>query len=300
MAQKKRRDIYQEVTDRILEILDRGTVPWHNPIRSSGGGDGWPKNLDSRKRYRGINVFLLAFQSWNKGYGTDYWTTFRQAVNQGGKIRKGEKASMVTFWKLFEKKDKQTGEEVKMPVLRYYNVFNLEQCEGIEIPDAPVEDAEAEPFDPIAKAEQIVNGYLNPPVILRSGSRAVYRPLTDTVLIAPPEQFENSESFYGTLNHELVHSTGHEKRLGRGLDTDPAPFGSPNYSKEELIAEMGAAFLNASVGISTPTIEQSATYIEHWKKALQGDKRLVVSSAGAAQKAADWILEAEWPEPSLQ
>jgi len=104
MAQKKRRDIYQEVTDRILEILERGTVPWHNPIRSRGGGDGWPKNLDSGKRYRGINTFLLAFQSWDKGYGTDFWTTFRQASNQGGKIRKGEKASLVTFWKLYETK----------------------------------------------------------------------------------------------------------------------------------------------------------------------------------------------------
>jgi len=302
MAQKKRRDIYQEVTDRILEILDRGTVPWHNPIRSTGGGDGWPKNLDSGKNYRGINVFLLAFESWDKGYGTDYWTTFRQASNQGGKIRKGEKASLekaslVTFWKLFDTKDKNTGEDVKLPVLKHYNVFNLEQCEGIEIPDAPVEDVEAEPFVPIEKAEKIVNGYSDPPVILHSGNKAVYRPLVDTVLIAPPEQFENSESYFAVLNHELIHSTGNEKRLGRGLDTEPAAFGTPDYSKEEMIAEMGAAFLNASAGISVPTIEQSASYIEHWQKALRGDKRLVVSAAGAAQKAADWILGTAWPEP---
>jgi len=295
MAKKKsskyqQRDIYQEVTDRIIEILDRGTVPWHNPIRSTGGGDGWPKNLDSGKRYRGINVFLLSFQSWDKGFGTDYWATFRQAKQQGGKIRKGEKASLVTFWKLFEIKDKKTGEEVKLPVLKHYNVFNLEQCEGIEIPDAPQEDPNVEPFEPIEKAEQIVCGYPDPPVILHSGNKAVYRPLLDTVLIAPPEQFESAESYFATLNHELVHSTGNEKRLGRGLDTKPEPFGSPDYSKEEMIAEMGAAFLNAAAGISVPTIEQSASYIEHWQKALRGDKRLVVSAAGAAQKAADWIL----------
>jgi len=293
MAKKQRRDIYQEVTDRILEILDRGVVPWRNPIKR-GSSDGWPKNLDSGKNYRGINVFLLTFQSWDKGYGTDYWTTFRQATNLGGKIRKGEKASLVTFWKLYDTKDKKTGEEVKLPCLRHYSVFNLEQCDGIEIPDAPTEDLTADSFETIPKAEAIVSGYPNPPVILQSGSKAVYRPLVDTVLIAPPEQFESSESYFAVLNHELVHSTGHEKRLKRGLDTEPAPFGSPDYSKEELIAEMGAAFLNASAGITEPTIEQSAAYIEHWKKALQGDKRLVVSAAGAAQKAADWILGNEF------
>jgi len=269
-------------------------VPWHNPIRGGGTGDGWPKNLDSGKRYRGINVFLLTFESWDKGYNTDYWTTFRQAANQGGKIRKGEKASLVTFWKLYDKKDENTGDEVKLPVLRHYNVFNLEQCEGIEIPDAPKADAKVELFNPIAQAEQIVSGYRDPPVISHSGNRAVYRPLSDTVLIAPPEQFENGESYYATLNHELIHSTGHEKRLKRGLDTDPAPFGTPDYSKEELIAEMGAVFLNASAGIIESTIEQSASYIEHWKKALKGDKRLVVSAAGAAQKAADFILGQEF------
>jgi len=195
-------------------------------------------------------------------------------------------------------KDKNTGEEVKLPCLKHYNVFNLEQCEGIEIPDAPIEEVEVEPFEPIAKAEQIVSGYPDPPVILHSGNRAVYQPLVDTVLIAPPEQFESAESYFATINHELIHSTGNEKRLKRGLDTEPAPFGSPDYSKEELIAEMGAAFLNAAAGITEPTIEQTASYIEHWKKALRGDKRLVVSAAGAAQKAADWILGTQWPEPS--
>jgi len=284
---KPRRDIYQEITDRVLEILDRGTVPWHNPIRG-GSGDGWPKNFTSRKRYRGINTFLLTFQSWDKGYSSDHWLTYRQATEQGGQIRKGEKASLVTFWKLYEKTDQKTGDEVKLPVLKHYNVFNVDQCEGIENPD----ENKSEPivFKPIEQAEKIVSGYSDPPIIMQSGHRAVYRPLVDTVLIAPPAEFESAESYYATLNHEIIHSTGHEKRLKRGLDTDPAPFGSPDYSKEELIAEMGAAFLNATAGISAPTIEQSSAYIEHWQKALKGDKRLVVSAAGAAQKAADWIL----------
>ena len=292
-AKKTRRDIYQEVTNRILEILDRGVVPWKNPIKR-GNGDGWPKNLSSGKRYRGINVFLLAFQAWDKGYSSDYWLTFRQATSKGGKVRKGEKSSLVTFWKLFEKKDKASGEEMVLPVLRHYNVFNAEQCDGIQAPEAPELSVDVPPFEPIEQATAIVSGYVDPPSIIHGGSKACYLPLTDRVMIANPEQFETHEDYFAILFHELAHSSGHSKRLARGLDEAPAPFGSPDYSKEELIAEMSAAFLNAAAGISVSTIEQSASYIEHWKKKLRGDKRLVVSSAGAAQKAADWILGNEF------
>jgi len=264
-----RRDIYQEITDRILNLLNKGTVPWNNPIRR-GTGDGWPKNLESQKRYRGINVFLLAMRTWEKGYGLDYWLTFRQATNQDGKVRKGEKSSLVTFWNLFDKKDKQTGEEVTLPVLRHYNVFNVEQCEGIKIPDAPEVDEKATTFIPLEKADAIVTGYRNGPIISHVGSQARYRPAVDTILIPSPERFDNRESYYGTLFHEQVHATGHSKRLGRGLDQESPPaFGSPDYSKEELIAEMGAAFLNAAAGISPPTIEQSAAYIKRLAKDSQ-------------------------------
>jgi len=293
-AKKQRRDIYQEITDRILKLLDRGTVPWHNPIRR-GNGDGWPKNLDSKKHYRGINVFLLAMTAWEKGFESDYWTTFRQATNLGGKIRKGEKASLVTFWKLYDTKDKKTGEDLTLPVLRHYNVFNAEQCEGIEAPDAPEENPELPSFTPIEQAEAIIRNYQDAPVISHGGSRACYRPSLDAILIPEPSRFENVESYFGTLFHEAAHSTGISKRLDRGLDDEsPAPFGSPDYSKEELIAEMGAAFLNAAAGISPSTIEQSAAYIDNWRKMLKGDKRLVVTAAGAAQKAADWILGSDF------
>jgi len=135
-GRKQRRDIYQEVTDRILELLDAGTVPWLDPIRR-GGGDGWPKNLQSGKHYRGINVFLLAVRAMQSGFSSDYWLTFKQAKAKGGNIRKGESSSLVVFWKQVEKEDKETGEQIKLPVLRHYNVFNAEQCEGLEPPDAP-------------------------------------------------------------------------------------------------------------------------------------------------------------------
>lgn len=285
---KQRRDIYQEVTDKIIDLLDQGTVPWQNPIKR-GNGDGWPKNITSGKNYRGINVFLLGMRAWESGFASDYWLTFRQSKERGGQVKKGEKSSLVIFWKQLDKEDPETGEDIKIPVLRHYNVFNVEQCEGIEIPDAP-EEIVTDPFVPLERAEAIVDGFPNPPKINYEGRRAYYRPSIDEVFIPEPEQFEDRESFYNTLLHECSHATGHSKRLNRGLDTDLAPFGSPDYSKEELVAEMSAAFLCAAAGISPPTIEQSAAYIDNWRKQLKGDKKLVVQAAAAAQKSADHIL----------
>ncbi|APZ95870.1 ArdC family protein [Fuerstiella marisgermanici] len=288
-SKRSRRDIYQEVTERILELLDAGTVPWRNPIRR-GGGDGWPKNLQSGKQYRGVNVFLLAVEAMQRGFSSDYWLTFKQAKTKGGNIQRGEKSSLVVFWKQIEKEDKETGEEIKLPVLRHYNVFNVEQCEDIDPPDAVTPDPDAPPFEPLAAAENIVAGYRDGPAIEYGGTRALYRPSNDQVLMPEPERFESREAFYATLYHELSHSTGISRRLNRGLDENPAPFGSPDYSREELVAEMSAAFLAATAGISEPTVEHSAAYIDNWRKKLKGDKRLVITAAGAAQKATDWIL----------
>lgn len=290
-------DIYQAVTDRILEMLEKGTAPWRHPIRGGPGG-GWPKNLDPGKPYRGINVFLLAVTAWAKGYGSAFWLTFRQAAARGGAVKKGERASMVVFWKQHETTDKTSGEPLKIPVLRYYSVFNAEQCDGVAPPDAPPETDTV--FEPIAEAEKIVAGYAGGPAIEHGGSRAFYRPLSDLVRIPEPVRFVDRESYYATLFHEMAHSTGHSKRLDRGLDEDLAPFGSPDYSKEELVAEMGAAFLAAAAGISPPTIEQSAAYIAGWSRKLRDDKKLIVSAAGAGQRAADWVLGATSPEHSQE
>lgn len=279
-------DIYEAVTNRILDMLDKGTVPWRHPIRR-GSGDTWPKNLASGKHYRGINVFLLAMTAWAKGYASSYWLTFRQAGERGGNVRKGEKSSMVVFWKQYETKDKETGEPKTVPVLRYYNVFNAEQCEEIKPPDAPPEPEK--PFEPIEEAESIVGGYVDGPRIEHRGNRAFYCPPEDLVRLPEPDRFLSREFYYATAFHELAHSTGHSRRLNRGLDKNLSPFGSADYSKEELVAEMGAAFLCAVAGISPPTIEQSAAYISGWKKKLKDNKRLVVAAAGAGQRAADWI-----------
>lgn len=286
-------DVYQAVTDRILKMLEEGTVPWRHPIREGHGqGDAWPRNLVSGFWYRGINVFLLAVTAWTKGYGSALWLTYKQAAARGGGVRKGEKSSMVVFWKKHETTDRETGEIKAVPVLRYYNVFNAEQCEEVKLPDVPTEPAP--PFEPMEAAERIVAGYSpeagDGPVIAYFGTRACYQPAHDRVCLPQAGRFVSREAFYSTAFHELAHSTGHSQRLDRGLDKAPVAFGSPDYSKEELVAEMGAAFLCAAAGISPSTIEQSAAYIAGWRRSLSEDRRLVVTAASAGQRAADWVL----------
>ncbi|MGL4514407.1 MAG: ArdC family protein [Lacipirellulaceae bacterium] len=289
-AQKpQRRDLCQEVTDRIVELLEKGVAPWRQPIKHSGGGDATPRSLATGKPYRGINVFLLAMTSWAHGYDSRYWATFNQVQKSGAKVRKGEKATLVVFWKQAAMTDKESGEELSIPVLRHYNVFNAQQCENLPAPDAPIEDPDAFPFEPLLEAASIVRGYQNGPTIEHGGNVASYFPGPDLVRMPQPHRFESRESYYATLFHELSHSAGHEKRLKRGLGERLAPFGSPDYSKEELVAELGSAFLCATAGISPPTIEQSAAYLDGWTKALKGDKRLVIQAAGQGQRAADHI-----------
>lgn len=299
-TKKPQRDIYQEITDRIVEHLDAGSLPpWRQPLKRSGG-DPFPRNLVTGKPYRGINLWWLAMLGME--HESNHWLTFKQAKSLGGQVRKGEKGSLVTFWKVWEKEDKESGETTALPVLRHYTVFNADQVDGVKAPDALEVDPAT--FNPIAEAEKILAGFAGRPRIERAGLKTAYRPKSDLVLLPPPERFDTPEDYYATLFHELVHATGHSSRLDRGLDEDLAPFGSPDYSKEELVAEMGSAFLNAVAGISPPTIEQSASYIQGWLKELREDRKLLVQAAGLAQKAADHILgitfgEAARPPPEI-
>ena len=279
--------VYQIVTDRIIGLLESGTVPWRKPWAS--GAVGHPQNLTSGKRYRGINVFLLSAV----GYGSPYWLTYRQAQGRGGNVRKGEHAIPVVFWKQWEttRTDPETGERgrVTIPVLRYFNVFNVEQCEGIEYPKP---EQPATPFEPIEQCEHVVEEMPKRPEIRHGEARAWYQPSADLVNMPRPELFSQPEEYYSTLFHELTHSTGHRGRLNRKGIADVHPFGSADYSREELVAEMGAAFLGGHCGIEPATIENSAAYIGGWLRRLKGDEKLVVQAAGQAQKAADFILGA--------
>jgi antirestriction protein ArdC len=274
--------VYTIVTDRIVDLLERGTVPWRRPW---AGPAQEPKNLQSGRPYRGINVLLLSAA----GFGSPYWLTFKQAKQRGGHVRKGEHGSIVVFYKDWRPEDRtdDDGRPVVIPVLRYYRVWNVEQCEGIEypVPDVPTID-----FRPIDRCESVVADMPGRPEIRHGEARAWYRPISDTVNMPRPELFTSAEEYYSALFHELTHATGHKSRLDRPGIANVQPFGSADYSREELVAEMGAAFLCGHCSIETATIDNSAAYIAGWLAKLRSDRKLVVVAAGQAQRAADFIL----------
>jgi len=200
----------------------------------------------------------------------------------------GSKATPVIFWKFLDKEDSESGKTESIPLLRYYRVFNVDQCEGIEAPRD--ENAETINFKPVEEAEEIVRGYKGSPEVRHNEARAYYLPASDMINMPKPETFSSEEEYYSTLFHEMTHSTGHETRLNRKTLTDLCPFGSTNYSKEELIAEMGAAFLCDHAGIENRTIDNSAAYIRGWVRKFKDKPKLVVNATAQAQEAADLIL----------
>lgn len=279
-------DVYSLVTSRIVSLLEHGTVPWQKPWNV----DSAPKNLITQKSYKGINVFLLN----SLCFESPYFLTFKQAKDLGGFVRKGEKSAPVVYWNWLEVEDRENPQKLKkIPFLRYYSVFNLSQCDGIPASKIPVTDLERE-FNPIEAGEQIVINMPNPPQIQEGGSRACYRPSLDRVDIPRRETFRSGEEYYSTLLHELTHATGHASRLNRkgvaGSAGEWSAFGSTPYAKEELVAEMGAAFLCGAAGIVERTVENSAAYIQSWLQRLKDDKRLVVQAAAQAQRASDYVL----------
>ena len=267
---------YERITERIVALLQQGTVPWHKPWQVKTG---LPRNFVTRKPYRGINVFLLMAMS----YESPFWLTCRQANQLGGRIRKGEKACPVVFWKRMETEDKESGEPKKAPLLRLYHVFNAAQCEGLK-------DAPEEIQMPVTKPAEIVAKMPQPPGVKHGMAQAFYSPTDDCVGMPEPERFDSEASYFAALFHELVHATGHEKRLNRASITERNGFGSNPYCKEELIAELGSAFLCGYADIVDRTIDNSAAYIEGWLKRFQDDRTLIVYAAAQAQKAADFIL----------
>jgi antirestriction protein ArdC len=273
-------NVYQIITDKIVAKLEEGAAPWSKPWKVTGA-EGAPRNLKSGKAYRGINVFLLSCQ----GYESPYWLTFKQAKAKGGSVRKGEKGTQVVFWKWIEKKSTDGDEPERFPILRYYTVFNVEQCDGVDYPKAKAEPVSE--FEAIAAAELVVENMRNRPEITHGGDRACYSPTLDVVKMPKREAFKSPAEYYSTLFHELAHSTGHESRVGRPFGSS---FGSEKYGKEELVAEMTAAMVAGHVGIEDATIDNSAAYLASWIKTLKGDPKMAVCAAAQAQKAADYIL----------
>jgi antirestriction protein ArdC len=278
-------NVYEVINSRIMELLEGGTVPWRKPWNAQSN---YPKNLISKKPYKGVNVFLLSCQQ----YGSPWWLTFNQVQEKGGHVIKGSKSTPVIFWKWLDRTDamEADSEEArsgKIPLLRYYSVFNLDQTEGVKAPD-PEETHNN--FDPITRAEEIIATMPLRPEIKHGGNRAYYSPSLDYIQLPNQHTFDTIEEYYNTCFHELSHATGHTNRLGRKSILEPSYFGSHEYSKEELVAEMGAAFLCGFSGIVQKTIENSAAYLGGWLKALKNDKTLLIHAAAQAQKAADYIL----------
>lgn len=280
--------VYESVTAQITNALMRGVVPWRKPWH---GSQAMPMNAVSKKPYRGVNVFLLSLAP----YTDPRWVTFNQAKELGGNVRKGERSNSVVFWKPWKTEgvDQETGEILKwnIPILRQYHVFNVEQCESLDILNLNRPGANHH-HERLERAESFVKAIPDPPTIREQGTSAWYRPAEDLVQVPPIDRFETPDAYYGTLLHELGHATGHEKRLNRPSVTGEIQFGSECYSREELIAELTSAFSCATIGLDNSLVENSASYVQSWLSALKADPRALVVAASKAQKAVDYLLGA--------
>lgn len=274
-------DIYQAVTDRIIEQLDNGVIPWHKPWSGIASG---AYNTVSNKTYSLLNQMLLKHDG--------EYATYKQWSELGGQVRKDEESEIVVFWKMIPVEEKVDGEIVKktIPYLKYINVFHVSQVDGVQ-----PKDKKAVIHEPIKEAEKIIADYDARESITMEdvlGNNAYYAPLRDYLCVPTKEQYSDINKYYGTKFHEMVHSTGHKSRLNRfDNNTKIAPFGSEDYSKEELVAEIGSASLMSLIGIETEkTFKNNVAYIQSWLKVLKNDKRMIVSASSRAQKAVEYIL----------
>ncbi|MEO7214201.1 zincin-like metallopeptidase domain-containing protein [Mucilaginibacter sp.] len=275
-------EVYTIVTNRIIEQLKHNIVPWQKPWTEAG----YPVNLITNIPYRGMNVWMLA----SLGFAQNYFITWKQLKAAGGTLKKGEKGHLVVFWKpapATDENDVQSTSD-KPPVLRYYIVFNIAQTEGIShfvtASDSPYS------VSTIGACDEILEMMSNAPKIKHSKQKAYYSPAKDYINMPKQETFKTTESYYSTLFHEVIHSTGHQSRLNRKGIVDNPDFGTEMYSQEELVAEIGACFLNSVVGIGAVEFDNSVSYINGWLEKLQKDNRVIVYASSQAQKAAEYIL----------
>ncbi|RUP37966.1 MAG: DUF1738 domain-containing protein [Acinetobacter sp.] len=274
---------YDHITETIIKALEAGNVVWQKPWKSSR-----PANAITGKVYRGINPFLLAIAGMK--YSDHRWLTFKQAVELGGSVKKGEHGTWITFSSPTVKKDTNGDVVSKYWLMKAYKVFNVEQCENLDKLQTleSLMSANTEK-DANIVAEEIWAKYADAPEILW-GSEAFYRPSTDQITMPKRETFSSNAHFYATLFHEGAHSTGHASRLNRKSVTESDGFAGQLYSVEELIAEFSSAFLCDEAGLEIPTRENTVAYLQSWIKALNDDKTMLVKAAAAAQKVADYML----------
>jgi antirestriction protein ArdC len=294
-----KRDIYQDITNQIVQQLEAGVCPWIKPWSAA--------HLDGRvvlplrhngTAYRGVNVIALWLQGCLKGYAAPRWMTFKQALDLGGAVRKGEKGSLTVFASsLTRQEENQTGEEATREIhyLKGYTVFNVEQIDGL--PDAFYEKP-APRVETLPRIEHADHYFENTRArIVIGGDRAYYAQGSDHIQMPPLEAFKDSESYYATLAHESVHWTLHPSRLNRSFESKKRF--DEGYAREELVAELGAAFLCADLALTPALRDDHASYLDHWLGILKADKRAIFTAASHAQRAADF-LHALQPEPDVE
>lgn len=267
-----KRDIYQEITTAILEALQAGVRPWKQcyttslPLRTTGD------------QYKGINCLRLMLEAERKGYLSPHWMTFQQATERGGYVRKGEKSTLVCFFKTFEKDDPDSEEgTVKIPVARAYHVFNLEQLEGVG------QDTLGEKPTIITETSRFFASL--PGKVVETTQTPAYSPTKDQIRMPGIERFSSAEAYYATLGHEYIHWTGHESRLQRNAERSRA-----GYAFEELVAELGAAFLLPQIGLQPLIDDEHAPYIAHYVKMLEDDHKAIFRASTLAQRATDYLI----------
>ena len=282
-------DLYEAVTRQIVAALEAGTPPWHCPWRGSGV-DPRPANATTGRMYRGINVLLLNLRAMAEGFGHSRWLTFQQAQSVGGRVRKGEHGTQIVFFKMHEfdkaghADTEGAGDRRVVPLLRAFTVFNVEQVDGLPeaLAPAPLEPGS---WEPLEAAEQILSR--SGARLRHGGSKAFYAPHADLIQLPPQAAFDCAGDYYATALHELTHWTGHASRCNRVLGRR---HGIDAYAFEELVAQMGSAFLTDYCGLVGRM--HHASYIASWLEALRNDKRLIFTASSQAQKAADYLLPA--------
>ncbi|UEM07993.1 ssDNA-binding domain-containing protein (plasmid) [Skermanella rosea] len=285
-----RKDIYDTITASIIAQLEQGSRPWMKPWNAehAAGRITRPLRHDGTP-YRGINVLMLWASADEKGYSAPIWMTYRQAADLGGQVRKGEKSSIVAYAdqiKRTEENEKGEEKERKIPFLKQYNVFNVEQIDGL--PDRFYALAEAPKLDAIDRIEAAETFFRNTGAqIDHGGNQAFYAIQADRIQMPPFMTFRDPESYYATLGHETTHWTRHPSRLNR--DFGRKRWGDEGYAAEELVAEIGSAFLAADLGLAIEPREDHAAYLDSWLKVLKGDKHAIFTASSHAQKAADYL-----------
>ena len=278
---KAKTDIYQTVTNHIIAALEAGLKPWSCPWKRMPGISGLPSNFASGIAYSGMNIMLLWCSASEQGFCDSRWITYKQAQAVGGLVRKGEHGTTAIFYTTLEKEN-EDGEIDQIPMLKTFNVFNVEQIDGLPLTTETISPEAT--FDPSPQAENLFTK--SGANIIEKGQNAFFSPSTDEVWLPERHLFSDAANFYATGLHELVHWSGGKKRLNREMK---GKFGSTCYAEEELVAELGSAFLMADLGIDGEV--QHESYVASWLKALKNDKRYIFKAASAASKAHRYLMD---------